>query len=118
MFSVRSGGVCVEIQRKMAKTIYKYELPIVDQVVLVMPKGAIPLCVQAQGDDLQLWAMVDPKAPMEERKFRIIGTGHPIPDSRDLVYIDTVQVRINSAYGGVLVWHVFESRPRDSMWIG
>jgi len=51
----------------------------------------------------QLWAYVDPTEPRVTRKFRIIGTGHPIAtDPGD--YIGTFQMG-----GGALVFHVFES---------
>ena len=132
----------------MPKTIWKYNVVVEDDFVLSMPKGAQVLTVQVQhqvkygkegdvtfmrdgkwisppvkiseGDVPALWAIVDPDAPKEERKFRLVGTGHALPDipvvnpavyawtalpasSAMLSYIGSFQI-----YGGELVFHLFE----------
>lgn len=88
------------------KSIYKYELDITDVQSLMMPAGAVPLTVQTQAahGTVNLWALVDPEAKPELRRFRIFGTGHPVPDAEaaTLVYIATFQ-----ANHGQLVFHVF-----------
>jgi hypothetical protein len=94
------------------KTIYKYELPYLDQVVILMPKGAKPLCAQIQSDELFLWAMVDREQPLERRVFRVVGTGEPIPDADSLVYLDTIQIEDGRIRN--LVFHVFEVKSDDS----
>lgn len=88
------------------KTIWKYFLEIVDMPNLNMPQGAEVVSVQPQAisDDatgIALWAIVDPEAKTEERRFRIFGTGHPIPSEFRGKFIGTVQL-------GQLVFHVFE----------
>lgn len=86
--------------------IYKYNLEATDEQTLLMPLGARILCVQMQGPALCLWAEVDDAQTVEERRaFRVIGTGHPIPDAASLTYIGTVQMR-----GGQLIFHVYEKR--------
>jgi len=86
------------------KRVYKYPLDIQDEVVVMMPKGARVLSVQVQNGRPCLWAAVDPnKMTLEERWFRIAGTGYPVEDSIIENYIGTVQM-----YEGKLVFHVFE----------
>jgi hypothetical protein len=46
-----------------------------------------------------MWALVDPNAPMEERRFETVGTGWSVGDG--LRHIKTSQ-------DGEFVWHVFE----------
>lgn len=88
----------------MKKQIYKYKLnPAVNQA-LHLPIGAEILCVQMQGADMCLWALVDPNADIEERIIEIYGTGHPINYDMGISrkYISTVQVN------QYLVFHIFE----------
>lgn len=70
--------------------------------IVKMPKGAGIISAQSQGDSVCIWAIVDPDAPLEERLFEVIGTGHEIPPGKRR-FIDTVQLM-----GGSLVFHVFE----------
>jgi hypothetical protein len=90
----------------MEKRIYKYTLETTDKQVISLPTGAEILTVQAQNDEPQLWALVDPNEKYtEERYIEIYGTGHP-------VYCDMgVERRYLAAYqlsDGALVFHVFE----------
>lgn len=85
--------------------VYKYTLPLDDYATIRMPRGAQPLSVGMQHDELQLWARVDPGAEMEPRRFRIAGTGHPGAEGK---YVGTVL-----HFGGRLVWHVFDVTPPE-----
>jgi hypothetical protein len=96
------------------KTIWKFELAA--QSELKMPEGATVLAIQTQVDSSNpwalnetpvLWALVDPEAPTEKRRFRAYGTGHSLPESSG-AYIGTFQI-----YGGKLIFHVFEEQPFD-----
>lgn len=87
-------------------TIWKFPLEIVDEMAIEMPVGARLLTVQVQGGTPTLWALVSPQAPKVQRRIRIIGTGHPLRLADDLSYVGTVQTI--GAYGGDLVWHVFD----------
>lgn len=88
----------------MAK-VFKYQLPISDAVKVYMPKDAKVLCVQVQNGQPCIWASVNPDKELEERQFRIAGTGHTIEDGIVDNYIGTVQL-----HDGKLVFHVFEVR--------
>jgi hypothetical protein len=94
--SARGGGEAV-------KTIWKYALPVTDVVDLSMPAGAHPLKVSAEIGLPCLWAVVDPSAMQEKRRFYIVGTGHPMPGGT-LSYVGTFFVD----FGNVLVFHVFD----------
>lgn len=85
------------------KTVWKF--PIGNQVV--MPKGAQIVHVAEQdgtvGPVVTMWALVDPEAPAETRRFAELGTGHEIPDEHE--HVGTWQ-------SGPFVWHLFEHRPK------
>lgn len=82
-------------------TIWKYNLR--PGCTVDMPKGAKLLHVAEQNDDVCLWAQVDPLAPLEARRFAILGTGHDMPDYFKMEYIGTALMRNLN-----LVFHVYE----------
>ena len=88
------------------KQILKFTLAPV--ITLELPKDAQVLTVRAQGEDICLWALVDPKAEKEPRKFMAFGNGHNVPEPHEGPQI-TLKYR-GSAHldGGALVFHVFE----------
>lgn len=89
--------------------VYKYPLDIHDEVVVMMPNGARVLSVQVQNGRPYIWAAVDPnELTLEERWFRIAGTGHPIQDDVVDGFIGSIQM-----YDGKLVFHVFEMNAYD-----
>ena len=92
----------------MAKAIWKYPI-VLGEFEVRMPEGCELLTVQVQGVTAQLWALVDPEAPLETRQFVVAGTGQLLPDwlgASD--YVGTYQ-----AHGGALIWHLFR-RPTES----
>ncbi len=84
------------------KTIYKYPVSF-GEFTQRMPKGAKVLSVQEQNGGIQMWALVDPPAPLEERRFILAGTGHLLPDDAEQRFVGTLQQA-----GGALVWHLFD----------
>jgi len=92
-----------------ARVIYRYRLAITDFPEVVMPAGAKVLSVgpprDGQDFPLDLWALVDPAAPLAPRPFRVVGTGNPMPPDCGR-FVGTVPV-----YDGRLIFHVFEGRP-------
>lgn len=87
--------------------IYKYSLPVQDEVMLELPVNADILTVQMQAGKPCIWAMVDPSSKSEWRYFRIFGTGHEMKDSDCLLYIGTFQM-----LDGSLVFDAFEDVTR------
>lgn len=89
------------------KTIHKFPFSINDTVRIAMPASAQILSVQVQHGTPCLWALVSPVDFIDDRTFRIYGTGHPIDLSTGNVsFIGTIQM-----HDGDLVFHVFEVTP-------
>ena len=84
------------------KKIFKYLLSLNEIQKIEMPKDAKILCVQAQRNELCLWALTDPDNSLETRQIRVFGTGHET-SGIDLDYIGTVKMIDDN-----LIWHVFE----------
>ncbi len=82
-------------------TIYKYEVPSIGNVML--PRNAEFLSVQAQGETLQSWWLVDTSEQTEPVTLYVYGTGHKVSRNR-MDYLGTCQL-----HGGSLVLHVFRS---------
>lgn len=86
----------------MARVVHKFAVSFLGDLGPVqMPVGAEVLHADCQGNQVFVWALVDPDAEMETRRFGVFGTGHPVPE--DARHIGTC---IERNWG--LVWHVFE----------
>jgi len=91
------------------KTIWKYTIPLQENVVLEMPKEFEILSFLKQGNDLCLWGSFpsnNKHEAFEARSFCIVGTGHDYDDSLLDIYIGTV------IYGSY-VWHLYEISGED-----
>ncbi len=94
----------------MAK-IWKYHLAVTGHetsVELKLPRGAVVLSIQDQGESLglTLWAQVLTNRAKEPRRFILRWTDQAFdPDPRD-VFLATVQAQDG------LVWHVFERQSK------
>ena len=85
-------------------SIYKYELDVDDEQLLVLPAKAAILTVQVVDEVPYVYAVVDlDTEETEERHILTFGTGHHIEDNLKAHYIGTYQL-----HGGKLVFHVFE----------
>ena len=89
----------------MDKTIWKFPIKVVGIQTITMPKNSHVLSIQSQNNNPCIWALVDPNAEREQRRFEIIGTGHPVPNREGLKreFITTFQLD-----GGAFVGHAFE----------
>jgi hypothetical protein len=86
------------------KTVWKYLIPLGDVKELDLPEGAEPLSVERQADGYYLWVLLDPTKPLVRRRFRLVGTGHELPDSfQKAHFIGTI-----FPFGGQAVFHLFE----------
>lgn len=103
----------------MAWKIWKYPFPIKDEFELEMPIIAQILKVDVQQGLPCLWVLVETDTVNMTYKFRLFGTGHPIPggplwskpplrtvkiqqnDGSILEYFDTFMMR-------PFVWHLFQ----------
>jgi hypothetical protein len=83
--------------------IYKYFLPIQDGVITVnLPKNSHICEIHNQGDNICLWVALCDVEELEERHFRIYGTGHKIENMEKMRFYTTVHMPNG------LVWHIFE----------
>lgn len=66
------------------RVVYKYSLTGYDGTDVAMPIGAQILKVDFQSPslDVRLWALVDPSAQKEIRRFVVWPTGRYVPDGR------------------------------------
>lgn len=89
----------------MPKTIWKFPIQVTNEFQLEMPRNSYIIHIDVQRSSPQLWAIVDPDNPIEQRKFYLIGTGALF--SNDLwdksVYVGTFQL-----HSGDIVLHLFE----------
>lgn len=84
------------------KQVWKFILDPKDSTV-EMPEGAKPLHVAGQGENICLWAEVDPANKKVKRVFELFGTGHVIGNAFARGYVGTAHI-----YGDSLVFHVYE----------
>lgn len=90
------------------RTIYKFELPIKDEVEIMVPPHSHIISVghqrKYQDEKVFIWIALDNEVePTQKRTFRVIGTGHPIEDYPYLIPVGSVHL-----YDGSLVFHIFE----------
>lgn len=87
----------------MSLTIWKFPIPVTDDIEIEMPAGAEVLHVAEQAGQVCLWALVRPDAPVERRRFRLAGTGHAVTTDVRRRHVGTVLL-----HDGALVFHLFE----------
>lgn len=88
-------------------TVHRYELPLVEDVLLPLPANARVLSVapSTRGRDaLDLWALVDPEAGMVPRRFHVLATGDQVSPGELGAFVGTaILPRVGEVY------HVFEA---------
>lgn len=89
------------------RSIWKFKVD--PEKPVEMPAGARLLSVAFQGDDLCVWAEVDPDAPKVQRRFTVVGTGHDLPSAPG-EFVGTAHTDgIAGIFGfGALVFHVYD----------
>lgn len=80
------------------RTIFKYQMPVLEQFTMQLPAGAEILRVEDQGGMFWMWAVVDTNAPDEERNFVAVKTGAPVPDG-NLEYIGFCAIYVQMELG-------------------
>jgi hypothetical protein len=81
------------------KTVWKYELKLLDEQIVTLPYKS--RCVHVGADPkgrLCLWAEVETDNPLVEYGVRVEGTGHPLSEGF---------IHVGSAVIGNFVWHVY-----------
>ena len=62
------------------KRIFKYQLPILEEVELELPIGAEVIRIDDLGGIIWLWAIIDDESKTEIRKFYLYKTGGSMAD--------------------------------------
>lgn len=81
-------------------TIWKFEVPLLGENAIDMPRGARILSVQVQDHRPYVWAVVDPAKPVVRRGLRWFATGESRVNAH-APFIGTVQL-------GSYVFHLFD----------
>lgn len=90
--------------------ILRYEVPVDDMWHTIPLSGKIYPFVNAPFPHMvEFWAL-DSDGPTVDRKFRVVGTGQPVPflEAETFYYIGTA-VFVHDLPFSRLVWHLFES---------
>jgi hypothetical protein len=88
------------------RKIYKYELLIIDEQKLVLPRESKILSVAEQSNQIVLYAFTENKNTVdEEYKIIIHGTGHNASDIENYRFLGTVKLM-----DGRLMFHVFSKK--------
>ena len=91
--------------------IYKYEIPLTDEIIEMEIHDNYALCEVGQQDGkLFMWCVVDIHAKLVKRYFKIVGTGHKIEGIENLCFLRTIQMPNG------LVWHLFEVSSDALIW--
>src|ERR1700760_3985865 len=87
------------------RVVWKFPIPNQKEFIIEMPKGAQICTIQRWKDFPVFWAVVDPEADKEQRRFILVGTGHDFEYSAEsnLRFLGTFQM-----LGGDAVNHLFE----------
>lgn len=81
------------------RVIFKYQMPVLEEFTMILPKGAQIIRVQDQGGMFWMWAVVNTNTPEEIRKFRAFKTGAKIPDGLVLEYIGFCAIFVQMELG-------------------
>lgn len=68
------------------RVIYKYQMPVLEEFTMQLPRGAQVIRVADQDGYFWLWAVVDTRVPDEERKFYAVKCGGNVPELPNLHY--------------------------------
>ena len=83
--------------------IFKYEIEITEEQVIMLPEGAVILHFGLQKDVPYIWVRVEEHVEKVKRHFKVVGPGHVFEDYA-LEYVGTV---VN--HKGYFVWHLYEN---------
>lgn len=89
----------------MNKTIWKFPIRTIDLQFITIPQDFEILSVHTQNGNPCIWAKVIPDNKSRKLTIRVFGTGHPIEEDSQLVFIGTYLIHQDS-----LVFHVFYER--------
>lgn len=81
------------------KTVWKYELKLIERQALMVPTIFEPLRLGKQGENICLWSLVILEDPQWKIGILCIGTGRPVP--MNAKYIGSIS-------DGPFEWHFWQ----------
>lgn len=90
-------------------TIYRYEVPVDDRWHIITLTGDVLHVAARKPDLVELWAVAN-QDPPDKHRYRVFGTGHPLPGKVETTATHGPLVHVGTALAadGRLVWHLFE----------
>lgn len=91
------------------KTILRYTVPLGPVADVPMPAGAAVISAapsRRRDDGLEVWAVVDPDAAAETRRFHVFAPGAEIHPDQDGTFVATVDT-----HEGGYTWHLYDGGP-------
>jgi hypothetical protein len=95
------GEQMAHVRTSEGYQIFRYEVPVDDRWHEHRLSGAVLHVAARRVDLVEFWALRTDDQFVGTRRFRVFGTGHPLPAG--LAYVGTALV-------GPLVWHLMEQR--------
>lgn len=95
------------MKKKVSKVVWRFVLTPNQGVGISLPMGAEILSVRELGDEICLWARVNPLALRGSRNIFAIGTGEEV--SKELEGMDIEFLGTAVPDGGKKAFHVFEA---------
>lgn len=89
------------------RIIFKYQMPVLEQFSMELPKGAEIIRMADQGGLFWLWAVVDTEQPIETRNFMAFKTGAAMPRDIRLEYVGFCAVFVQMELG-LYIFEVME----------
>lgn len=89
------------------KTIWKYQIPVLEIFDVELPKGAEIVRFANEGGKLWLWAVVEPDAPLEPITLRAFKTGAEMPTGISLRYLGCAAIYIQQE---LMLYYFIETR--------
>ena len=101
-------GPKMAIVEKPNRTIWKYQIPVLEDFTIGLPEGAEIIRFANEGGKLWLWAIVQPDAPHVPRHLLAFKTGAEMPQI-PLRYLGCAAIYIQAE----LMLYYFETMDND-----
>lgn len=79
-WNVDERGPKQALVEKPARTIWKYQIPVLEDFTVELPKGAEIIRFKNEGGKLWLWAVVNPDAEIVPKRLLAFKAGAEMPD--------------------------------------
>lgn len=81
--------------KKPNRTIWKYQIPVLEEFTVDLPKGSEIIRFENEGGKLWLWAVVSPNEPIEPIRLLAFKTGAEMPNI-DMEYLGSAAIYIQA----------------------